>query len=1104
MASQDEISKKYQKKTTREHLLARPGMYVGSIYNTLEQVWVLDDDNKMQQSNLMYNPGILKLFDEIIMNAADQSMEHPKEVTEIKITVIPEEGRISVYNNGPGIPIVKHKDHDVYIPELVFSQFRTSTNYDDQNQRLKAGLNGFGAKITTTFSKFFQVETVCDNKIYTQNYLNNLQNIEQPCIKKTSSKDYTKVTFFPDMKKFKVNKITDATLKLLERRTYDLAAWTNKNVQVYFNDKKLSIKNFSDYVDLYLPEEQSKEKLVVENDRWKIAICTSPNEEFTQISFVNGVHTMNGGTHVSSIVNPLVKKIIDKYQKKVKETQIKPSFLKNNIMVFIFAFIDKPSFKSQSKEELTTKPSEFGSSFNLEEVDLKKIEKMTMIKRMMEFVKFKEHKALSASDGKKKIKLSGIPKLDDANCAGGKYSQKCTLILTEGDSAKTFATSGLPPKDRDYYGIFPLKGKLLNVRDIAPVKLAKNEEITSLKQILGLQNAKQFKSLDELKETMRYGSILILTDQDVDGSHIKGLLINFFHYFWPFLVTKDNFITCLQTPIVKASKGGKTEIFYNLPDYQRWKNGSNGKWKIKYYKGLGTSSASEAKECFKGLETKKISYNAKEKRDEDAIQLAFQKDLTDERKRWIQENSGKEIYSDTKQKNVPIKTFINKEFVLFSIYDCERSIPNMMDGLKPSQRKVLYGTIKKNTQEEIKVDQLRGYIGEQTAYHHGEKSLNETIISMNHDYVGTNNINLLLPCGQLGTRLMGGKDAASPRYISTQLNPITRLIFKQEDDQLLKYLNDDNFPIEPEYYWPSIPMILVNGSSGIGTGYATDIPPYNPLEIIDNLKKLIDNPVSQITEMTPWFRNFKGTVAKNKQKGNWVSSGVWKRTDRDTIEITELPVGTWTENYKEYLVKLEEDTENNISDIKDFKTDTTVHFVIKAPSLQIDEWIREKKIDKLLKMQTSIKCNFTVFDHQKKIKQFGSAEEILYHFYTIRKDLYKIRYKHLLDKFNKIIKEVKAKVLFIQKIIGGDIKVFRVPKAGVVEQLREQEFPLIQNSYEYLLSLRVYHFTEEQIEKLEKELENTMKVLNEHEQLTWKDLWKRDLILIENEIKKCA
>lgn len=1099
------IEEKFKRLTQREHILKRPGMYIGKIFDEIDEVWVLDSDNQMVRKNTKYNTGILKLFDEIILNALDQ-VRHNDSATSIDVVVNVEDGYISVQNDGPGIPIVKHKEYDVYVPELIFSQYLTSTNYDDSDttKRTKSGLNGYGAKITSTFSRLFQVETVSDGMIYQQNLLDTLQVIEPPVIARTKSKDYTKITFFPDFPRFKVRGITPSTLECLRKRTYDIAAYPDKKVSITFNGEKIRVNSFSDYVDLYLRDPKLRsEKLVVEQDSWKVAICTSPFETFTQVTFVNGIHTSQGGTHVKYVIDPIIKKVIDKHQKKSKDVPIRPNYLRDNMFVIIMATIDKPDFKSQAKEELTSKPSQFGSMFELDDIAIRKIEKMSMIQRMLDFLKFKETKALATTDGRKKSKLTGIPKLDDAGYAGTNHSEKCTLVLTEGDSAKTFAVSGLTPEERQWYGIFPLRGKLLNVRDATNSQILKNVEITNLKQILGLQNAKKFKTLRELKKSMRYGRILVLTDSDVDGFHIKGLLINFFHFFWPELVIEDTFISCLRTPIVKATKGTLVEKFYTIPEYTRWKSTSRGAWKIKYYKGLGTSTSKEAKDCFRELEQQKLFYQAPTDEDQSAITLAFQKNLSNDRKEWIRTNSGKEIYLDTQVKQIPVSNFVNKELILFSIEDCERSIPNIMDGLKPSQRKVVYGSLLKNTMEEIKVDQLRGFIGEKTAYHHGETSLNETIINLNHDYIGSNNINYLLPCGQFGTRLMGGKDASSPRYIFTKVNPATLTLFDPKDNFLLEHLVDDGTTIEPKYYYPIIPTVLVNGSSGIGTGYSTDIPKYNPFDIIKHIRGLIGDDNYAIEEMVPWYRNFRGTVERNPKTNRWLTRGVWRRSDRQTIQILELPIGKWTDDYYAFLEDLMENKpELSICDITNYKTDTTVHFEIKANPLMINTWVDDGKVEEVFKLTSSVKENIVMFDPDCKIREYDSPETVIYDFFRNRKSKYVERYEHIYKCMEKVIQEINSKVLFIERIINDEIKVFRIPRAQIIEQLREQQFPLIDRSYEYLLNIKIHQFSKEQLDKLNKELADMTAQFEQHKAKTPKDLWLEDLDKLEGEIKK--
>jgi DNA topoisomerase-2 len=496
---------------------------------------------------------------------------------------------------------------------------------------------------------------------------------------------------------------------------------------------------------------------------------------------------------------------------------------------------------------------------------------------------FKEKTDLEKTGAKSKVsKVKGIPKLDDANNAGTKDSANCTLILTEGDSAKTLAVAGLGVIGRDRYGVFPLRGKMLNVREATTKQILDNAEITSVCKIVGLNFKDKYESRDSMRQ-LRYGKIMIMTDQDHDGSHIKGLIINFIHFHWPNLL-KYGFIEEFITPIIKVFKNKKSDTtnslagnleksFYSVPEFEEWQKATADwhTWKVKYYKGLGTSTSKEAKEYFSDMARHCIKFEYSGARDDLAIHLAFNKKLVEERKDWLtkfMENrksaaaggpSQTYLYQkDTKKIN--FTQFINKELVLFSNLDNERSIPSLVDGFKPGQRKVLFTCFKRNLQKEIKVAQLAGSVAELSCYHHGEQSLMSTIINLAQNYVGSNNLNLLMPIGQFGTRLHGGKDAASPRYIFTNLSALTRFLFNQKDDPLFDYINDDGQFVEPEFYCPILPMVLVNGAEGIGTGWAVKIPNYNVRELIANVQRLIGK--QELVEMKPYYKNFRGQVDK--------------------------------------------------------------------------------------------------------------------------------------------------------------------------------------------------------------------------------------------------
>jgi DNA topoisomerase II len=1081
------IEETYVKKSQLEHVLDRPGMYIGDTDRVTTERWILSE-NKMVKKMVSYSPGLYKIFDEIFTNATDHSQRDPT-LKKIEVSFDPEVGKITIFNDGEGIPIEIHKDHNKYVPEIIFGEFHTSSNYDDTEARTVGGLNGYGSKLTNAFSTLFVVE-VCDSKHhFIKEWKNNMSVVSEPKITVSKKKSFTRISFIPDYRRFGCNSLDSDTFDLFRSRVYEGSAITNKNVSVLFDSVKIPIKNFEDYVNLFIDKSPRVYHSV---DRWELVVCLNPFDKFTQVSFVNGISTTDGGTHIDYILNQIVYKLKEQVEKKHKDITIRPAYIKDNILVFVNCLIENPTFTSQTKEQHSTKSTKFGSTFVVSEDLLKKIEKLGITANVVEIAKAKDQKSLSKTDGKKQFRLTGIPKLDDANKAGGIDGQRCKLILTEGDSAKASAVAGLSVVGRDYYGVFPLRGKLLNVRDATPAQILKNEEINNLKKILGLQQGKEYSTT----KSLRYGGIIIFTDADNDGSHIKGLIINFIHSFWPTLLNIDSFISCIITPIVKVSKGPAIKSFYNQSEFVTWKNeNDSSKWQVKYYKGLGTSTAKEAKEYFTNLSKQTVVYSMIPGSNDELIK-AFKKGFEDSRKEWIKESTGKVVQLECTNLKQSITQFVNQELVNFSIADLERSIPNIMDGLKPSQRKVLYGCMKKNLYTDMKVAQLSGYISEHTSYHHGEVSLQGTIVNMAQDFVGSNNINLLVPSGQFGTRLMGGKDSGSPRYIFTHLQPITKTLFNEHDSKLLEYLDDDGMSIEPKYYIPIIPMLLVNGAEGIGTGYSTSIPCYNPDDIIANLKKLIDSDgTAELLPMVPWYRGFKGTI-EFESENKYTSTGVWTRSSGTTVEITELPIGKWTQNYKEFLETLIE--ANEIIDYKNNCDDTTVSFKIVMQKLVIDQLIESGEMIKKLKLTSSISTsNMHVFDSDCKIRKMSCPEEIIFRFYKVRKEHFIKRKQYLLESMESEYTLMESKIRFIKLVVEEKIVVFNKKKDFIVKQIIAHSLLKVKDSYDYLLDLKISMFTLEKIQELSKKVETIKLELQKLKITTVESMWTSELLSLE-------
>ena len=1120
----------FVKKTQLEHIIDLPDTYIGSVENTELDTWIYDEENeKIINKNITYIPGLYKIFDEVLVNAIDQhirvenDINIKQKVTEIKVNIDQEKNCISISNNGIGIPIVEHKEHKIYIPELIFGQLLTSSNYDKDEKKVTGGKNGYGAKLANIFSTKFKITTIDHEKKlkYEQVFENNMTKKNKPIITKCNDKPYTNIEFYPDLNRFNIDKINDDTINLMKKRVIDCTACTNKNVSVYLNDKKIECKTLEKYVSYYLNDDNEKVYEEV-NDRWEVVMVVNPDAKFEQVSFINGISTMKGGKHVDYVVNGITKKLqtyISTKGYKRKKLDLKAAHLKDNMFIFVKSTVENPSFDSQIKEYLTTPSSKFGSTCILSEKFIEKVLKTSLIDRAIKLNEFKDTLGLQKISGKKISSVRGIEKLDDANKAGSNESLDCTLILTEGDSAKALAIAGLSVIGRDYYGVFPLRGKLLNVRDINMKRITDNHEISSLVKIIGLKFSKKKDNTEDITKDLRYGKVLILTDADVDGSHIKGLLINLFSVFWPELLNIPGFLMSLATPIIKVKKQKNVHEFYTLTEFDKWKETIDNlkQWTIKYYKGLGTSTSEEAKGYFTDIEKKNIKYLIGDEMIEDTdiskskqkIELAFDKKKAEERKFWLKSYNKNNIIEQT-QKNVEFHEFIDKELIHFSDYDCKRSIPNIIDGLKPSLRKIMFSCLKRNLKKEIKVSQLAGYVSENSAYHHGEQSLYDSIIGLAQDYVGSNNIELLEPNGQFGTRLENGKDSASPRYIFTNLSEISFHIFNPLDNPLLEYNEDDGQKIEPIWYIPVIPMILVNGTEGIGTGFSTKVPCHNPEEIIQNLYNLMDD--KQVVQMKPWFRGFQGKIDFKKINDfgvqQYVNNGCYKIIDDTTVLINELPIGRSTEDYKIFLESILYDKNNESSkhclvDFINHSTEKVVKIILKFKKEVLKDMIINDKFGTLFKLSDSKYTNYSnmhLYNNKELINKYDSAEEILREFYGLRLIFYVKRKEHLLKIIKKDLDILKSKIRFIEGFINKTINIINKEDDEINELLEENYFPKFGNddnednlNYDYLLNMRIRSLTKTKIEELKHQLENKLAMFKDIDSKSAKDLWKIDL-----------
>lgn len=580
-----EISKKYKVLSEVEHVLNRPGMYIGSTkrHDTTEYIF---NGQKFEPKEITYIPGFLKIFDEIISNSVDESKRNSN-LNQLIVKV--DKKNISIRDNG-GIPVVKHTEHNKWIPEIIFSQLRAGSNFDDTEKRVLAGTNGYGSTLTNIFSYRFTVITADGKNQFEQTFSDNMSN--RSAVKITpSNKNFTEISFAPDLGKFGLTEIDEDHLKLIQKRVIDIAG-CNHNLKVSFNSTPIKFKTFKEYAELY-----ADDVFYERSENWEIGVAHSQNGH-KQISFVNTVETKDGGTHVNYILNQIVEKLKVILKKKHK-VEIKPSDIKNHMLLFVNCAVVNSGFSSQTKEKLITEVKEFGTSHEVSDKLIKQIFDSEIIKSILDWIDKKEQadeKALLRKVAKD-LSATKINKLIDAKSRTDRH--KCSLALFEGDSPMTSVRTH---RDANLFGAFPLRGKFLNVSGMKPADILKNVEAKSIIGAMGLR-------IGEKAENLRYGKIFIYTDADNDGFAISSLLVNFLFRFWPDLFKEDRVYQVL-TPIVVAKKGKESLNFYKQEDYDIWekKNSIKG-WSIEYKKGLAALEDSDYKDIIQKPELLKIDYD---------------------------------------------------------------------------------------------------------------------------------------------------------------------------------------------------------------------------------------------------------------------------------------------------------------------------------------------------------------------------------------------------------------------------------------------------------------------------------------------------------------
>jgi len=835
------------------HILKRPDTTVGSIDSIDEDMFIVEN-NKIISKNITMNHALMKIFDEVLVNASD-IVVNDKTCNCIKVTI--KDSVITIINNCNGIdqiPVMHiHEESKTHVPELLFGILNSGSNFNDDIDKITGGKNGLGSKLANIFSKKFNVEIFNshEKKLYKQSFKNNLSVTKPPIIVDCDSRKesdgyfgkygYVKFTFKPDYERFGFDELSDDMFSLFHRRVCDIAG-LHTGLKVTFNGSSV-VSNFRDYVNMYYSK--VVEQINIKVDRWNVCIVLE-NCKKPVVSFVNKIYTYNGGTHVKYIIDQITDPIIAIMKEKYNIT-VSASVIKKQMTVFIDSTIGNPTFTSQTKDVLGTSVGKWKNKFPcvLSKEVINKVCCGSFLNKLKIFGHsnmLKENKILNKLVASKCLN----EKYDKALFAGVKNkAHLCTLIICEGDSAKAMINSGLNAVGNEYYGIIPVRGKVLNVLKAEHAKTKKdkknsksemiskiynNREVQDIMKILGLQMGTK-----AVISKLNYGKVCIIADADNDAISITGLLMNLFNTFWPNLL-EENFITALPTPIIRAVKNKEIKRFYSDKEFEEWSKTSGNGWNVTFLKGLAGSTPADAKYYFKNYKRDVVNYVCTSNTSE-IINMIFANKREDDRKVWLNSINIDELDGICVEhvndvidicKNglisdnvITYDTFFNKIYILFSKYVITRAIPLLMDGFKTSQRKIIYGAMNlfKGNKKSIKVSSMASSVCDFTHYHHGSVSLEKAMIGMARNYCSkvSNNINYLTPDGQFGSRnTSDGSDSGSSRYISVGKSDILNYMFRPEDVCIYDYTYDEGLKSEPSVLYPIIPNVLINGVCGIG------------------------------------------------------------------------------------------------------------------------------------------------------------------------------------------------------------------------------------------------------------------------------------------------
>jgi DNA topoisomerase-2 len=917
----------------------------------------------------------------------------------------------------------------------------------------------------------------------------------------------------------------------------------------------------------YFKSPSGDECVLIETD---IENIPDETDSLSHISFVNGLRTKKGGVHVIAWQDALIGSIVRTFNarkpKSKKHDPVKTTArgVYPYLTIFLRCEVDRPKFDDQTKECLNEIVDVNGKNAKYRlfpvgnkkmadawkeqlEIGLGKIMKWNFVKHLDEKLSLKAE-IVTKKDGAIKSRVHCGSKYIGANYAGvSGEAHKCYLWLAEGDSAKTTVLTGISNTESgaDYNGVFALKGKLINVAKHAEKRVSENTEVKAIIDILGLRPHVDYRIRENLLK-LRYGGIIMATDQDDDGHHIKGLIMNFIATSYPTLIS-TGFLRSLSTAVVALpAKKSSTEqkLFFSNPDYAKWQEVTPEEEKKRYgrpiyYKGLGSIPPKCTPTYF--INPRLVEYTPPGEGEEDMIKLNYmgEKESIAWRKSEIIKGLTSALDPDAPIQRIEpdfvyegrmtTNQFILDQNMIYNRMTLGRAIPCIWDGFKDAQRKALFGVMHENPMDPQNIEELTCTVKKVSSYHHGAVSLSGTIIKMVQGFVGSNNIPYFTLDGQCGSRTKGGEDAAQPRYPATKLEDIVKAIYITDDAPLLPKNYDGSKEIEPVYYMPVICMLLVNGADGIGVGWSSTVPSFNPEDIMDRTEEYVnlgfdgDDYKSSFPRLVPWYRGFTGTIEntfdKNGNLTGWSSRGIMRECTEPEYkgwwEITEAPIGLWSEDLLLWMEYLETGNAPEGKTWKKRKVQAIHEYRKHVGFNSINVRFRPTKdfspdIDtagnfNILKTKGSY-SNMWAIDENNYPHKFSTPEEILRAFCKKRAWHYELRY----DNMMKVLEEDKKKTYnqyrFVKAIVEKQLDITVPENDELLDELLSSEtwnFDRIYNKREsevgalagfaYLLNIKIQSITKTKFEELFQEYEKYEQKIEELSQKTPKDLWREDL-----------